>query len=161
MGATRGQRDYKTSQMVGQNEFKDRFIYEAALVEVIDGETIDVNVYLGFQRPHGKIFHEIRLRLQGIDTPEVRGVEKVAGKVSKEALEELLGWQNLNPEKRLLFIETKKTSKYGLYIAVIWMPVKWINNDILDGSYVETFNNEEWLNVNEYMVFHRFAKHYS
>ncbi len=138
------------------SEFKDRFLYEATLVKIVDGDTIDVKVDLGF-----KIFHEIRLRLQGSGVSREFGwSEEVAGKTSKEALEYLLGCQNPNPEKRVLFIETEKTGKYGRYIATVWMSAKWISEDMLDGAYTESFNDQEWLNVNEYMVFHKFAKRY-
>lgn len=134
------------------DEQRDRFLYAGKLVRIIDGDTVDVSLDLGF-----KIFYEVRLRLLGIDTPEIRGIEKVAGKVSKDALIELLRKWTRNE----LFVETEKTGKYGRYLATIWLPVDHSDTEnILDSSYVETFNGKDWINVNEYMVFHKFAKRY-
>ena len=45
--------------------------YSAALMGVVDGDTVDVTVDLGF-----RIHREIRLRLAGIDTHETYGVSK-------------------------------------------------------------------------------------
>ena len=43
------------------------FQYYARGVEVIDGDTIDAEIDLGFD-----ISHKIRIRLHGINTPETR-----------------------------------------------------------------------------------------
>lgn len=126
-----------------ENPFKDRFVYEARLVKIVDGDTIDINIDLGF-----KIFHEIRIRLKDIE-------EKIAGYVSKDAISEILEGKN-----QKLFIETEKTGKYGRYLATVWVPTEYISADMLDVAIVDMFNDEEWLNVNEYMVFHKFAKRY-
>ena len=42
--------------------------YRAHCYRVVDGDTYDVAVDLGFN-----IYHKIRLRLKGVDTPEVFG----------------------------------------------------------------------------------------
>lgn len=52
-----------------------RYVYEAEIVEVIDGDTIVADIDLGFRI---WLRHE-SLRLWGVDTPEVRGAEKAAG----------------------------------------------------------------------------------
>lgn len=41
---------------------------------IVDGDTLDLTVDVGF-----KIRHDIRLRLDGINCPEVRGPERTAG----------------------------------------------------------------------------------
>ena len=45
--------------------------YPAKLVGVVDGDTVDVEVDLGF-----RTYKKIRLRIKGIDTSEVYGVPK-------------------------------------------------------------------------------------
>ena len=55
--------------------------YRAKVIKVIDGDTIDVDIDLGF----GVILAKQRIRLYGIDTPESRTsdkVEKFYGKIS-------------------------------------------------------------------------------
>ena len=45
----------------------ERFCYNAKVVRVVDGDTIDLLVDLGFS-----IHHKVRVRLYGINTPESR-----------------------------------------------------------------------------------------
>ena len=63
--------------------------YKCKILRVIDGDTVDVDIDLGF----GIWRHKERLRLLGIDTPESRTrdkVEKKFGLASKAKLKELL-----------------------------------------------------------------------
>ena len=64
--------------------------YKCTIVRVIDGDTVDVDIDLGF----GIIMADERVRIMGIDTPESRTsdkVEKLFGKAAKARLKELLG----------------------------------------------------------------------
>ena len=64
--------------------------YRARIDRVIDGDTVDVDIELGF----GIVLTDERVRIMGIDTPESRTsdkVEKIFGLASKERLKELLG----------------------------------------------------------------------
>ena len=64
--------------------------YKAELDRVVDGDTVDVDIDLGF----GIWLKKERVRVMGIDTPESRTsdpVEKVFGKAAKQALIEMLG----------------------------------------------------------------------
>ena len=45
--------------------------YRCSIERVVDGDTVDVTIDLGF-----KIFHKARVRLYGIDTPESRTRDK-------------------------------------------------------------------------------------
>jgi len=64
--------------------------YKAHVNRVVDGDTVDVDIDLGF----GIVLTDERVRIMGIDTPESRTsdkVEKVFGLASKERLKEILG----------------------------------------------------------------------
>ena len=66
------------------------YIYNCTIDRVIDGDTIDVNIDLGFS----VILKKQRVRLAGIDTPESRTrnkAEKVLGLEAKKRLIELCG----------------------------------------------------------------------
>jgi len=66
----------------------DAFVYRAELDRVVDGDTIDVVLDLGFSVK----LHKQRVRLHGIDTPESRTrdlAEKKLGLAAKERLKEL------------------------------------------------------------------------
>jgi len=64
------------------------FVYNAILERVVDGDTIDVTLDLGFS----VFLHKQRCRLAGIDTPESRTrnlAEKALGKKASARLKEV------------------------------------------------------------------------
>lgn len=64
--------------------------YRAKINKIVDGDTVDIDIDLGF----GIWLHNERVRIMGIDTPESRTsdeVEKVFGLAAKARLKELLG----------------------------------------------------------------------
>lgn len=64
--------------------------YRAKINRVVDGDTVDVDIDLGF----GVWLRDERVRIMGIDTPESRTSdkeEKVFGLAAKARLKELLG----------------------------------------------------------------------
>lgn len=72
----------------------DAFVYNAILERIVDGDTLDCTLDLGFDVR----LHKQRVRLAGIDTPESRintkrypkrAQEKVLGLKAKERLKEL------------------------------------------------------------------------
>ena len=86
------------------------FEYFCKVNRVVDGDTIDVTVDLGFDIPHSA-----RVRMMGIDTPESRTrnlEEKALGLASKARLKELLKGQKVK-------IETSKEGKgkFGRILA--------------------------------------------
>jgi micrococcal nuclease len=64
--------------------------YKCKILRVVDGDTVDVDIDLGF----GIWLHKERVRIMGIDTPESRTrdkVEKIFGLAAKKRLNSLLG----------------------------------------------------------------------
>ena len=64
--------------------------YKARVVKVVDGDTVDVDIDLGF----GIVLSDERVRIMGIDTPESRTrdkLEKKFGLAAKARLKSLLG----------------------------------------------------------------------
>lgn len=63
--------------------------YHVKIKRIVDGDTVDVDIDLGF----GVWLHKERVRIMGIDTPESRTrdkVEKLFGLASKQKLKDLL-----------------------------------------------------------------------
>ena len=63
--------------------------YKCKLIKVVDGDTVDVDIDLGF----GVWLRKERVRIMGIDTPESRTsnkVEKLFGKAASKRLKEIL-----------------------------------------------------------------------
>ena len=83
--------------------------YRARLVKVVDGDTVDLSVDLGFYM-EGRL----RFRLAEIDTPEIRGEERPEGLKAKAYVEEVLG------KAEDIMIRTEKAGKYGRWIADIY-----------------------------------------
>ena len=88
---------------------KQPFYYNCTLDRVIDGDTIDVHIDLGFEIQLTKQ----RVRLAGIDTPESRTrnlEEKKLGLAAKERLKELCG-------EKLQLLSLGK-GKYGRILGI-------------------------------------------
>lgn len=85
--------------------------YSAQVVSVYDGDTITAEIDLGF-----KIKTEQKLRLYGINTPELTKDERPEGLKARDYLRGRI------LHKRI-FIKTvkDKTGKYGRYIVVIYL----------------------------------------
>ena len=91
----------------------DLYFYIAKLDRVIDGDTIVVDVDLGFRTwVHGET-----LRLAGINTPEPRGSTKSAGDAATAFLEEKLR----RHEAILIRTEKDKQGKFGRWIAEVYV----------------------------------------
>lgn len=86
--------------------------YKATLKRVIDGDTIEVNIDLGFDVSINTI-----IRIKGVDAPETRTkrlIEKEAGLHVAKQLEEFLG-------DNVLYLKTYKNDKYGRYLADVFV----------------------------------------
>lgn len=87
--------------------------YQVFITDVYDGDTVTANIKLGF----GIIIHNQRLRLYGINTPEVRGPEKPEGIITRDRLREII-------THKMLIMDSHKDSKgkYGRWLATLWLP---------------------------------------
>ena len=88
--------------------------YNATLVRVVDGDTVDAMIDLGFYIKVKK-----RIRLAGINAPESRTrnkVEKKLGLAAKERLIELM-----EGAANVFELESKEIGKYGRILGVIYI----------------------------------------
>ena len=88
--------------------------YKAIIRRVVDGDTVDVTLDLGFN-----ILYNSRIRLLGINTPESRTrdlEEKKRGLAAKERVKELC------PVGSTIMVETVKDGrvKFGRILGVLW-----------------------------------------
>jgi micrococcal nuclease len=98
------------------------YTYSATITDVHDGDTATAIVDLGF-----RVKMQIKIRLYGINAPEMRGETKEAGKDSQVAL------SNMILNKNVTIVTRKdKQEKYGRWLAHIV--------------------TEDGLNVNEEMI---------
>jgi len=105
--------------------------YKAEIIGVYDGDTVTAKVDLGFD-----VLFENNFRLNGINAPEMKGTDKTAGTISRDALRQLvLG------KKVIIKTIKDRQEKYGRYLAVIYVLQK-----------------DSLINVNEWMVNNGFAE---
>jgi micrococcal nuclease len=103
--------------------------YSCEVQRVIDGDTIDVVLDLGFD-----IFHKCRVRLYGIDTPESRTRdldEKARGKMASAFLSDAINSGNK------VVIQTKlkdSKGKYGRVLGEVIIDGENINQSMIDAN---------------------------
>jgi len=83
--------------------------YDAKIVRVIDGDTFEFEVDLGFS-----ITIKEKLRLYGIDTPEIRGKERPQGLKVKKYVKKLI-------HNKMFEIDVYKKGKFGRYVADVYL----------------------------------------
>lgn len=110
---------------------KDPYIYRVKQVlRVVDGDTIDVDIDLGFDISLTK-----RVRLSGVDTPESRTTdlkEKALGLEVKDWLK-----KNLDGKKDIL-IKTElpdSTEKYGRILGRLYVDDVCLNDRMISEGY--------------------------
>lgn len=105
--------------------------YRVKIVKIIDGDTVDVDIDLGF----GVWMHKERIRLFGIDTPESRTrdlEEKKYGLAAKKFLTNMLDDEG----GIILKTHKDKTGKFGRILGELWRTTNYadqsINNYMID-----------------------------
>jgi micrococcal nuclease len=109
------------------------------VLKVVDGDTIDVDIDLGFN-----ISYTQRVRLAGIDTPESR---------TKDAREKVLGLEVKDKLKKsieaakLVVVKTEKpdsTEKYGRILGWVYLDgdTRSLNEQLIDEGYAWGYMGE-------------------
>jgi micrococcal nuclease len=88
------------------------YIYKAELVRVVDGDTVDLIIDLGFDTSRKE-----RFRLYGIDAPEMN---TLAGKAAKTWLREALQPLEAIYIQTIQLSTKAKRDKYGRFLAVLY-----------------------------------------
>lgn len=104
------------------------YIYKAHVVSVYDGDTITVDIDLGFDT----ILKNQKIRLYGINAPELKGLNKAQGIVSRDALRSRVTGKDIIIET----IQDKK-EKFG----------RWLGKIEIDGENLNT-----WMIANNFAV---------
>ena len=112
------------------------FVYNCIVDRVVDGDTVDVHIDLGFNT---WLMHR-RVRLKGVDTPECRTrdeLEKQFGLLAKSIVE------GFCPEGAKILVETDidRDDKFGRILGTLWVD-----------------NNS--LNLNQFLIDERYAVAY-
>ena len=87
--------------------------YRGLVTRVVDGDTIDVVIDRGFLQ-----YGVVRLRLLGIDTPELRDkdvAKRKAAQLAKARVEDLC-------QDKEVLIRTRKAGAFGRWLAEVLIP---------------------------------------
>jgi micrococcal nuclease len=111
--------------------------YRSSLVKIIDGDTIDVDLDLGFD----VILKKQRIRLSGINTPESRTrdkEEKEYGLAAKARLREMLEAADTITVKTA--IDKKARGKYGRILGTVFADDVNVNVTLVDEGYAIVYD---------------------
>jgi micrococcal nuclease len=89
--------------------------YEAKIIKVVDGDTVDALIDLGFDTHVKK-----RIRLYGINAPESRTrdkEEKVRGLAAKDRLKEIL-----KDNRNIITLRSHGVGKFGRCLGELFIP---------------------------------------
>jgi len=117
-----------------------RFWYGATVLGVVDGDTIDLMIDLGFN-----IHHKIRVRLFGVNTPESRTKDLKEKELGLKAKSFTQDWLT---NHKWVFVNTipDKNDKYGRVLAKIYSSddvehpnTACLNKDIIDSGHAREY----------------------
>ena len=120
--------------------------YRFTLDRVVDGDTIDIDIDLGFNT----VLKKQRVRLYGMNTPESRTrdlEEKAAGLAAKARLIDLLeGGEKLHLQTAL---DKKAREKYGRILGIIYADGINLNQTLMDEGHAIAYfggkkNTTKW-----------------
>ena len=122
--------------------------YKCKMVRVVDGDTVDVDIDLGF----GVWMRNQRIRMYGIDTPESRTRdldEKARGKLAAQYIIDHVD----NGDEVVIKTEKDGKGKFGRILGKIFIDGKNINQSMIDEHLaVEYFGQSKSAIENEHLV---------
>ena len=131
--------DYKYIYKIYNNKQikMEKYNYKAKLVKVVDGDTIDAMIDVGFD-----IWIKKRIRYKGIDTWESRTRdldEKKKGLAAKARNKELL--ESVSKKSGYFIIKSYGTGKYGRVLADVYIHDSddnhiWVNKQLIKEGHV-------------------------
>ena len=120
--------------------------YRAKIVKVVDGDTVDVDIDLGF----GVWLQDERVRLVGVDTPESRTrdlTEKVFGLAAKEFVKNFVEVEGADVQLVTSSYDSK--GKFGRILGDIHIDGKPLTSALLDSHMAVIYNAENKALVQE------------
>ena len=112
-----------------------KYLYSAHIKSVYDGDTVTAHINLGL----GVVLTDQKIRLLGIDTPEMRGDERPEGIKSRDYLRSLVLNKMVD-----LYTHRDKRGRYGRILGVIVVKKEDgtdlnCNQALLSGGYADLY----------------------
>ena len=123
--------------------------YKCKLVKVVDGDTVDVDIYLGF----GVWLQNQRIRMYGIDAPESRTSDKVEKVYGMAAKEFVIKWTNAGDLVLKTFKDGK--GKYGRILGELWYNDVNINQRMIEEHHAVKYYGQSKKEIAEQHIANR------
>ena len=112
------------------------YVYRAKARRIVDGDTVDLDVDLGFYMSGG-----VRFRLIGIDTPEIFRQKKDSEEYKKGLEAKEFVENRFQTNGGQCMVVSTKTGAYGRWIGDIYFPDSTVSlsQELLDGGLAEPY----------------------
>lgn len=112
-----------------------KYTYKAVCTRVVDGDTVDLRIDLGLG-----ITIQRRIRLYGVDAPEIFGVHKLSDEYEQGEITTL--WLKEQIEGKEIQIQTFKDrkGKFGRYLATLYRDGVNINTKMVEEGFAQKYN---------------------
>ena len=108
-----------------------QYYYKTRCISVYDGDSVTLDIDLGFNT----WMLNQKIRLYGINTPEIRGPERAQGLVSAERLRSLIVGKEL-----VMLSHQDKSGKYGRWLATIYIEGVNVNELLIQEGLAEVYD---------------------
>lgn len=94
---------------------------DCKVLRVVDGDTIEVSI------------DKMKIRLDFLDAPETKGVEKPQGLISKQWLKDQI-------EGQVVQLDIKEQDTFGRFLSVIYKDDINLNGEMIKKNYAEFYS---------------------
>lgn len=99
------------------------YTYNATVLRVLDGDTVQLNIDLGF-----RMYFKANCRLNGLNTKELNSKDEADRELANKAKQYL---EALTPVNKSVRIESKSLDKYGRPLIELYVDDLHVNESLL------------------------------
>jgi endonuclease YncB( thermonuclease family) len=104
------------------------YLYQATVVRVIDADTLCLAADLGFG-----IAHTLKVRLLGIDSPEMKTAEGL------DARQFVVSWLEQHGGKVVVQTKKDRSDSFGRYLAYVSVGQHCLNDELLKAGHAKEY----------------------
>ncbi|MEP2120006.1 MAG: thermonuclease family protein [Bauldia litoralis] len=113
------------------------YLYRAEVVRVVDGDTIDVDIDLGFYI----WIKKQRIRMLDIDAPEMRGESKVAGAAATEYLKTLIDGKEIILRTSKGKDGADRDDSFGRWLGTVYLDGVDVNQQMIRAGHAVPYED--------------------
>lgn len=112
------------------------WVFRARVLRVVDGDTCDLEIDVGL---HGRRVE--RMRLLGVNAPEVHGPTRPAGLAATQYALSWLDSAATSPDPWPLIVQTSRSDVFGRFLSTVWrcLDGRCLNADLLAAGHAVPF----------------------